>query len=772
MRPRHALALAVLAAVAPAALAQKPTTRAAVHVRSRPVVAPMPAAAPADALAPVSPLDLSLQTLARTAGPGKASAVAARAARLGVAMAPGGEVRVLLEEAPGTGGVGALAALGVVEEERIGRTVVARIPAEALADVARSGAVRRVEAMRRRRPMLAAARAETGVDAVFAGTGAGLARAYTGSGAVVGVVDSGLDLGHLDFSTPTGTRLLAARADYETAPRRTFTRAQIDGAPTVARAAMADSAGHGTHVTGIAAGGGRQKAANRGVAPGADIVSVRTNFFDDSITGGCAYVFQIARAASKPAVCNLSLGGHYGPHDGTSLFERTLSGLVAPGYLIVAAAGNEGEALLHAGGALRANTAATAFFVTDFFSSEALFNGWFAPNAVRTVKVVAYSTDANDNLVKEAETAPFTVGGAAADAVPLRKGTTSYGLVSFESETRNADNGAGQFTLYLEDDLDGDFEGYIGDWYYDIVVSGTAAGRVDIWDATASGFFYDTSLGGAPGTELLGTPDYSVAMPATARNVIAAGSYVTTNSYVDMNGATQALTDANGAAIAIGSLATYSSRGPSRDGRMLPTVSAPGEVVASALSAIALTTGAVIASEVAQGGGYAYFGGTSMASPMVAGIVALMLDANPTLTFDQASRILAETARRDATTGPAASNAWGAGRIDAVAAVRDAARLVTSAGDEVRTRALVLDPIAPSPLRGSTAVRFALDGAAPADLFVYDALGRVVLRLASAVAVPGIHEATLDASALAPGLYVVALRAGGAVQTRPLVVVR
>ncbi len=765
MRLRSLLILATLVATlvaAAPALAQKSADGGRALIRTRPVPEALAPAAAA-VVAPASPLDPALQMLARTAGPGKQAAQRARAADLGLALTADGAVRVLLEEVPGSAGAASLAAAGVVVEERVGRTVVARIPVEALADVARSGVVRRVEGVRRRRPHLAAARADARVDAVHAGTG--LSRAYTGVGAVVGVVDSGLDLAHADVNTSTGTRLLAVRSDAGPA-RRTFTRAQIDAAPATARAAMADTVGHGTHVTGILGGGGRLNTTRRGAAPGADIVSVQTDFFDDSIIEGCGFVFAQARAVNKPAVCNLSLGGHYGPHDGTSLFERSLSALVAPGYMVVASAGNEGEAYLHTGGAITAGKTASALFVTSLGATESLLNGWFDASTVRTVKVVAYSADDTGNLVRQAETPAFTVGGAAQNAVRLSNAAATYAFVSFESEALNPDNGDGQFTILLSDD--GDPAVDIGLWYFELLVSGTANGRFDVWEAYGSGYFDDVSRSlPATFTELLGSPAYSAASPATARSIVSVGSHVTSNTYIDGGGRGRSTSEV------LGQIASYSSRGPSRDGRTLPTLSAPGELVASALSSISVGLDQVSNEEVAQGGGYAYFGGTSMSAPMVAGVVALMLEANPRLTFDQVSRILTETARRDAQTGATAGNTWGAGKLDATAAVREAARLATPADAASRVSGLALEAIGPNPLRGQTTVRFALDGiGAPADLVVYDALGRTVLRLAAGVSVPGIHEATLDASALAPGVYVVALRAGGTVQTRPVVVVR
>lgn len=71
------------------------------------------------------------------------------------------------------------------------------------------------------------------------------------------------------------------------------------------------------------------------------------------------------------------------------------------------------------------------------------------------------------------------------------------------------------------------------------------------------------------------------------------------------------------------------------------------------------------------GGGYAAYSGTSMAAPHVAGVVALMRQANPALTPDRVHAVLRETATDIAEPGHDAST--GAGRVDALAAVMRAA---------------------------------------------------------------------------------------------------
>lgn len=104
-------------------------------------------------------------------------------------------------------------------------------------------------------------------------------------------------------------------------------------------------------------------------------------------------------------------------------------------------------------------------------------------------------------------------------------------------------------------------------------------------------------------------------------------------------------------------IAGFSSRGPTEctpDGEdtIKPEVSAPGVGVRSSI----------------PGGGYqGGWSGTSMACPHVAGVVALMRDANPNLTTDQIGEILLETAVDLGDSGE--DNAYGMGIVDAYEAV-------------------------------------------------------------------------------------------------------
>ncbi|HEX9638853.1 MAG TPA: S8 family serine peptidase, partial [Acidobacteriota bacterium] len=125
-------------------------------------------------------------------------------------------------------------------------------------------------------------------------------------------------------------------------------------------------------------------------------------------------------------------------------------------------------------------------------------------------------------------------------------------------------------------------------------------------------------------------------------------------------------------------IASFSSRGPILTDlpnlpRVGPDISAPGVTVRSAL----------------RNGGYGSLSGTSMASPHVTGLVALLISANPELAgdVDQLEQIIMDTAVPlttsqgcgDDTPSSVPNNSFGWGRIDALAAVMRALELANQA---------------------------------------------------------------------------------------------
>lgn len=96
----------------------------------------------------------------------------------------------------------------------------------------------------------------------------------------------------------------------------------------------------------------------------------------------------------------------------------------------------------------------------------------------------------------------------------------------------------------------------------------------------------------------------------------------------------------------------------------------------------------------------------------------------------------------------------------------------SSTGTGPEAARFVLHPSAPNPVRSVATLRYELAEAADVEVDLVNVLGQRVATLARGPQVAGAHAVTIDADGLAIGTYFVRLRAGGAVQTRQLVVVR
>ncbi len=134
-------------------------------------------------------------------------------------------------------------------------------------------------------------------------------------------------------------------------------------------------------------------------------------------------------------------------------------------------------------------------------------------------------------------------------------------------------------------------------------------------------------------------------------------------------------------------IAAFSSRGPSPWGEVRPHVAAPGVLVRSSI----------------PGGGYAEASGTSMAAPYVAGTIALMRSANPSLAIGHATFVLTSTAVPLSATIP--NNDSGYGRIDAYAAVQVVASAGAIGGSVARSDT-------GAPIAGATVAAVSIGGSA------------------------------------------------------------
>ncbi|MCG8456314.1 MAG: S8 family serine peptidase, partial [Holophagales bacterium] len=246
----------------------------------------------------------------------------------------------------------ALEELGVRVRTQIEGIATLDVLPERLADLLQVERVVAISLPKVFEPILETSVPTTGVDDLRSQT-AGVFSGNTGDGVIVGVVDSGIDLDHPNFRHPNGSTRLLYVLDQTTGA--TCTAVDID-ANSCTQVDIASALGHGTHVTGIAAGNGAAPGpggmpyAQVGMAPEADIIFVKTSWVGDDIIDAMQFIFDKANALAQPVVINLSLGTHAGAHDGTDEMEEYIDTMVTAqnGRAVVIAAGNEREDEIHA----------------------------------------------------------------------------------------------------------------------------------------------------------------------------------------------------------------------------------------------------------------------------------------------------------------------------------------------------------------------------------------------------------------------------------------
>jgi hypothetical protein len=180
------------------------------------------------------------------------------------------------------------------------------------------------------------------------------------------------------------------------------------------------------------------------------------------------------------------------------------------------------------------------------------------------------------------------------------------------------------------------------------------------------------ATGNAPGF----TNSYLVGSPGTSQRAVTVGAFVTRTSWQSVDGSTYSFGSAQEV---VGDIAAFSSVGPTRDGRVKPEIAAPGRVVVSSRS-----SDAQVATALTVPGGFHFAQqGTSMASPIAAGAIALLLQRAPGLTPEQVKQIIQSTSIRDSFTqnsyvtgdAPVIPNmTWGYGKLNVEAALEAAAQ--------------------------------------------------------------------------------------------------
>ena len=537
------------------------------------------------------------------------------------------------------------------------------------AQLRRLGADPRVESITPRRtfaPLLDKARRAADVDRVQSGKL--LDTPFDGRGVIIGVIDRSFEYRHPAFLDKEGrSRILALwdRSGYKPGADGSLpvdSTTIIDGTDKV----DLQGGGHGTHVAAIAAG---SEVGNgfHGVAPGASLVLIPSTFEAAEVIENVRFIRGFAQRRRMPWVVNLSFGSQIGPHDGTTPYDRTLSHLTGPGGVIVAAMGNEGIDNLHVGTTLQPGQTRYVRFTREKKGENGVY-----PNA---------------ELALWGQTPDRTVRFKVRPYVLTQGQLVAYDA-AFWKRCADIRSGADRNNLKEHWSIElrmNQIRVDVNDPAAEVVLAITLPGSAQsertfhLWAERHQGAFSPTAVPGHAAEHLAPTADYLVGEgAATIPAAIAVGSFTSRKDYPDAlppnargNRPNVVLNDVD----VVGLRSYFSSNGPGLDSiRVRPTVLAPGSMVCSALNALApgfnpeaQTT--FVADVLKRGDRTYYYGamqGTSMASPFVAGCVALWLQASPTLTPADITDIIRRSSRR-----PTAMNnaewtpLYGYGRIDA-----------------------------------------------------------------------------------------------------------
>lgn len=694
------------------------------------------------------------------------------------APAPAGTVRGMVVLAEGHD-ISELESENVDVSAVMGNVAVVSLPEDILDHVASLDCVRSFTVDRPRSLQTARARAASNIDAIHAGTD-GLPRAYDGTGVYCGIYDAGLDPNHVNFMDADGN----PRIEYMVHHRVSGTGAPLSTEYTqdeIGYFATDDTTTyHGTHTLGIMAGSYRGPVTrwgeggvaevpngNYGMAPGARLLAACGATSDYFIANGVADITNYALSRHRPLVLNLSLGGNSGTHDGNSAMSRFLDN-VGEYAIVVMAAGNEGNIPLHVSKGFTSEDKELRSMIRCYWHPEENGN-------LRYGQVSLYSDD--DTPFEMQAVIVNRSRGSIAYRIPLPSpgsGSASYHVSDAAYQYSSDDVISGTLAKY--------FNGYIGlgsayDYdtgkFYAVLDYYTTNTESNADDNYVPGFIITGAEGhsvyawcdasytqidnyGMEGWDN-GTRDGSLSDMATAHNIIVVGSYNVDGTLHNLDGTEEPFEPYVGE-FREGEITDFSAFAHLPDGRVLPDVCAPGVSLVSSTSRHYVSTASnnVETGRLSAWCGsdgerhwWSQTGGTSMATPVVSGAIALWLQADRLLDVDRIREIIRSTSRvDDDVTGTGEPGQWGAGKFDALAGLKEVLRgsgvnAVNGEGGCLLARRL-----------DATSYEISLPGADSLDVGLYDVAGNRIWSLQVSS-----DECVMPVGSLPEGIYIV--RANG-----------
>lgn len=579
---------------------------------------------------------------------------------------------------------------GVIIEERFDDGLMTTlIPVERINEVAAISGVKRIEVATVMQPATDIARRTTFAGDVLAysdaAVAAGLPGMYDGSGVIVGVIDRGIDFDHIAFQDKDGNTRIKRAYVYNGSKTINY---YGEGPLPKDNVTNTD---HGSHTSAIAGGSSvivedtlvtvtddHANATYGGMAPGADLYLCGLNGMTATrIANAFRRICNYADSVGKPVVVSNSYTDYVYNRDGGGAQGEVVSQLFGeqyPNRICVFATGNNAG---HSGGApggvyVSGHASAEAPLGTIVCSTQEAYDaGWLYYRQEYIADAFTRANDAegigvtihvlNNETGEVVDSFNYESSGGnktlqLPDYFTAHNDRTPTVAIYFDYMTAK---GCKQVLLYTQYGLKSPIY-TLGVEVYPI---GGSSDIIDMWSCGTFTYF-DNHLTTEGHTWTVGSDDMSAAPNACYPEVISVGSYVT-----------RATSESNSEGD-ISRYSCYAVEGMGPLGAIHPWISAPGEEIISAFNHyVNRTSGGE--DIVVHNSNYMYglMSGTSMATPMVAGIVALWMQAaaecGKQLTLSEVKQIMQETAIKDewVMNGPNATH-FGNGKIDALAGVK------------------------------------------------------------------------------------------------------
>ena len=545
----------------------------------------------------------------------------------------------------------------------------------------------------------------TFVNQVQNGINYGLPKNYDGSGVIVGIIDKGFDYQHLAFMSsnhPGQSRIVRVYDTRDT----TGHPAKVKGSVLSGSVFMGNeilsldtddsNTAHGSHTASIATGS--HVNGYGGMAPGADLVLCAVSVFESNLSivevANCIrYINCYADSVNKPCVISLSVSTSSGSHDGTDYLSRIIRQNTGPGRIFVIAAGNNGNRPTYAHKVASPTSPinllfkyknGTAAYDSTYYYENFQSEIWSRANWTRMDYSIHILDVVNNQIVWESEK---TAADVTIDASQLGNYYGIYtnggsaGFIQGDVGT-SSDGKKYRLTLSVQNLISKSYttvNGAIKSRYaLGVTIYPRKESDIDAWVLNGSGRFgsYNKSVSAMNGETLNGytasNSDCSIGTYAVHDSIISAGAYIARNSYYSLI-QNRIITDNSAVIGQITNFSSYQAEGVGPTGKALPTVCAPGYYVIAAGNRYnnyaANSTATVMRTD--DGSCWCILSGTSMAAPTVAGIIALWLQVDPTLSVSDIKNLISTTSIQDSFTNGSMKSHFGAnGKINAMAGLQ------------------------------------------------------------------------------------------------------